>query len=41
MLAREGLGVLAGLDFDALLLGDGEPIPKEGKTAVERFIEGS
>ena len=41
MLAREGLGVLAGLDFDALLLGDGEPIPKDGKTAVERFIEGS
>ena len=41
MLAREGIGVLAGLNFDALLLGDGELIPKEGKTAVERFIEGS
>ena len=40
MLARKGIAVLAGLDFDALLLGDGEPIPREGKTPVERFIEG-
>ena len=40
-LAREGIGVLAGLDFDALLLGDGEPIPREGKIPVERFIKGN
>ena len=38
-LAREGIQVLLDLDFDAILLGDGEPILKNGKEAVERFLE--
>ena len=40
-LARKGISVLAGLDFDALLLSDGQPIPKDGKIALETFIEGN
>ena len=39
-LARKGISVLRELDFDALLLSDGQPIPKDGKIAVENFIEG-
>ena len=37
--ARAGIKVLNGIEFDALLLGDGDPIPTEGKEAVERFLE--
>ena len=40
-LARKGISVLVDLDFDALLLSDGQPIPKDGKIAVENFIEGN
>jgi len=40
-LARNGINVLAGLDFDALLLSDGQPIPKDGKKAVENFVKGN
>ena len=36
--ARAGIKVLNDLEFDALLLGDGDPIPTEGKEAVERFL---
>ena len=39
-LARKGISVLVDLDFDALLLSDGQPIPKDGKIAVENFIQG-
>ena len=38
-LARKGINVLADLDFDALLLSDGQPITEGGKTVVENFIE--
>ena len=40
-LARNGINVLADLDFEALLLSDGQPIPKDGKMAVENFIKGN
>ena len=40
-LARKGISVLVGLDFDVLLLSDGQPIPKDGKIAVENFIQGN
>ena len=36
--ARAGIKVLNNLEFDALLLGDGDPIPTGGKEAVERFL---
>ena len=36
--ARAGIKVLNDLEFDALLLGDGDSIPTEGKEAVERFL---
>ena len=36
--ARAGIKVLNDLEFDALLLGDGDPIPTGGKEAVERFL---
>ena len=36
--ASAGIKVLNDLEFDALLLGDGDPIPTEGKEAVERFL---
>jgi len=40
-LARKGISVLRELDFDALLLSDGQPILKDGKIAVENFVEGN
>ena len=40
-LARKGISVLVDLDFDVLLLSDGQPIPKNGKIAVENFIQGN
>ena len=40
-LAQKGISVLVDLDFDALLLSDGQPIPKDGKIAVDNFIEGN
>ena len=36
--ARAGIKVLNDLEFDALLLGDGDPIPTEWKESVERFL---
>ena len=36
--AREGLRVLLKYDYDPVLLGDGTSILKEGKKAVEQFI---
>lgn len=38
-LARKGIHVLADLDFDTLLLSDGQPITEGGKTVVENFIK--
>ena len=38
--AREGIMVLLKLDFDALLVGDGDPILQDGKQAVEAFLAG-
>ena len=38
-LAKEGIQTLLGLEFDAILLGDGEPILKNGKEAMERFLK--
>jgi len=40
-LARKGISVFVDLDFDALLLSDGNPILKDGKMVVEKFIEGN
>ena len=36
--ARAGIKVLDDLNFDSLLLGDGDPIPTRGKKAIERFL---
>lgn len=36
--AREGLRVLLDHDFEALLVGDGEPILEGGRKALERFV---
>ena len=36
--ARAGIQVLDDLNFDSLLLGDGDPIPTRGKKAIERFL---
>lgn len=36
---RESLRSLAALDFDALLLGDGAPIPAGGRAALRRLVE--
>ncbi|MCH8300905.1 MAG: hypothetical protein IIC39_10240 [Candidatus Marinimicrobia bacterium] len=41
ILARNGISVLVELDFDALLLSDGQPILKGGKIAVKNFVEGN
>lgn len=38
-LARQGLQVLRGIDFDALLLGDGTPILKDAKHVLLSFLE--
>lgn len=38
-LALKGIHVLVDLDFDALLLSDGQPITEDGKKVVENFIE--
>ncbi|PIQ98198.1 MAG: hypothetical protein COV67_00235 [Nitrospinae bacterium CG11_big_fil_rev_8_21_14_0_20_56_8] len=38
--AKKSLAVLLGYDFDALLVGDGEPILKGARNAVAEFIEG-
>ena len=38
-LARDGILVLVDLDFDSLLLSDGQPIMKNGKMVLENFIE--
>jgi len=40
-LAREGIRVLLDLDFEYLLMGDGEPILKNGKEAIKRFLQSS
>ena len=40
-LARKGISVLVELDFDALLLSDGQPILKGGKIVVKNFVEGN
>ena len=37
-LAREGINILKDLDFDTLLVGDGDSILSGGKTAVAEFI---
>ena len=37
--ARAGIKVLDDLNFDSLLLGDGDPIPTGGKNAIERFLD--
>jgi len=37
--ARAGIKVLDDLNFDSLLLGDGDPIPTGGKKAIERFLD--
>ncbi len=39
-LAKKGLAKLSGYEFDALLLGDGEPVLKGGKQAVADFLAG-
>ena len=39
-LTQKGISVLVDLDFDALLLSDGQPIPKDGKMVVKNFIKG-
>ena len=36
--ARAGIQVLDDLNFDSLLLGDGDPISTRGKKAIERFL---
>lgn len=36
--ARAGLRILLGQDFEALLLGDGEPILRGGRKALESFL---
>ena len=36
--ARAGIKVLDDLNFDSLLLGDGDPISTRGKKAIERFL---
>lgn len=36
--ALAGLRKLAALDFDALFLGDGFPLPSGGKAALEKFL---
>ena len=36
--ARAGIQVLDDLNFDSLLMGDGDPIPAGGKEAIERFL---
>ena len=38
--AKQGLGKLTNYPFDALLLGDGEPILKDAHKAVVEFVEG-
>jgi hypothetical protein len=37
----DSLRVLAQLDFDALLLGDGAPILSGGRAALGRLLEGT
>ena len=37
--ARAGIKVLDNLNFDSLLLGDGDPIPTDGQKAIERFLD--
>ena len=37
-LAREGINILMDLDFDILLVGDGDSILSGAKTAVAEFI---
>ena len=37
--ARAGIKVLDNLNFDSLLLGDGDPILTGGKKAIERFLD--
>ena len=39
-LTQKGISVLVDLDFDALLLSDGQSIPKDGKMVVKNFIKG-
>ena len=36
--AREGIRVILKYSFDAVLLGDGDSIPKGGRKAVEKFL---
>lgn len=38
--AQKGLRRLLEIDFDAFFVGDGESIPKEGRSAVEAFLKG-
>ena len=38
-LAREGIKVLLDLEFESLLVGDGESILQNGKEAVENFLQ--
>ena len=37
--ARAGIKVLDDLNFDSLLMGDGEPILTGGKKAIVRFLD--
>ena len=37
--ARAGIQVLDDLNFDSLLMGDGDPIVTGGKKAIERFFD--
>ena len=37
--AKAGIEVLDGLNFNSVLMGDGNPIPTGGKKAIERFLD--
>ena len=39
VLAKEGLKVLQDLDFDTILVGDGENILTKAKLAVDQFLK--
>ena len=36
--AREGIRIILKYSFDAVLVGDGDPIPRGGRKAVEEFL---
>ena len=37
--AKAGIKILDVLNFNSVLMGDGNPIPTGGKKAIERFLD--